>query len=447
MEICCVGGYEEVGKNMTAIKVGEDVILIDCGFYLPGVIELQGENEIHYTRAGLRRVGGIPDERILDELGWRKKVKAIFISHAHLDHVGGLPYLIERYPNAEIFGTPFTIKVLESLIEDARVVVNNKINTIKPNSVVSVPGSKNPEFKVEFIHTTHSTLDCSFIAVHTKEGIFFYTLDFKFDDNPTIENPPNYSRLKEIGEIGVKVCIMNALYASREEPQGGEREAKKMLENAFSKINLKNRALFLTTFSSQIERLTSIVELASRTKREIVFLGRSMAKYVGCAIDIGKCPFKDKIKIIKYSRQVNSFLKKLEQERDKYVVVCTGHQGEEDSILDRISKGKTHFRFKHGDNLIISSSVIPTEVNIEARKKLDEKLKKMGVNLQTDVHVHGHGGKLDKEKLLNLIKPKHIIPAHGSLEQEKDVMNLAKERGYIEGKTSHLVKNGQVLKI
>ncbi|MEA3414004.1 MAG: MBL fold metallo-hydrolase [Nanoarchaeota archaeon] len=440
MEICTVGGYEEVGKNMTAVKVGEDVILIDCGFFLPGVIELQEHHELNYTTRGLRRVGGIPDDRVLDDLGWRNKVKAIVFSHAHLDHIGGLPFLIDRYPNAQLFGTPFTMKVLESLIEDAKVMVPNKMNIVKPNSTHAI----NSELKIEFIHVTHSTLECSLIAIHTKKGIFFYTLDFKFDDHPIIENPPNYSRLKEIGKIGVKVLIMNSLYAAKEEPNGGESDAAKMLQEAFNNLNeKKDSAIFITTFSSHIERLTTIVNLAQKTGREIIFLGRSLEKYVRCAIEIGKCPFKNKIKIMKYRRQVESMLKKIEQDRGKYVVVCTGHQGEKNSILDRIVKKQTHFIFRPGDNLIFSTSIIPTEVNIEARKILDAKLKKLGVNLQTNVHVHGHGSKHSKEKILDLLKPEFVIPSHASIEQEKDMMDVAKEKGYVPGKTVFLVKNGK----
>ena len=440
MEICTVGGYEEVGKNMTAIKSGEDVILVDCGFFLPGVIELQEHHELNYTTRGLRRVGGIPDDRVLDDLGWRNKVKAIVFSHAHLDHVGGLPFLIDRYPNATIFGTPFTIKVLESLIEDAKVMVPNKMKVVQPNSTHAI----NSELKIEFIHVTHSTLDCSLIAIHTKKGIFFYTLDFKFDDYPIIQKPSNYSRLEEIGKIGVKVLIMNALYSGKEEPNGGESDAAKMLQQAFNNLNnKKDSAIFITTFSSHIERLTTIVDLAKKTGREIIFLGRSLEKYVRCAIEIGKCPFKKDITIMKYRRQVESMLKKIEKDRGRYVVVCTGHQGEKNSILDRITKKQTQFMFRNGDNLIFSTSVIPTEVNIEARRVLDAKLKKLGVYLQTDIHVHGHGSKHDKERIIDLLKPEFIIPAHAPLEQEEDMIDVSKELGYVPGKTVFLSKNGK----
>ena len=446
MEVCTVGGFEEVGKNMTAVKIKDEVYIFDCGFFLPGVIELQEEPEENYNLRGLRRVGGIPDDRILDKLGWRKNVKAIFLSHAHLDHVGGLQYLAHRYPGVPVYGTPFTIEVFRALKSDSKINVSNPIITFQQDTKYKVKKS-NQGIKVEFVHVTHSTLDCSFVVLYTPEGSFFYALDYKFDDAPTFGKPTSYHRLKEIGNQNVKMAIINTLYAGKEESNKTETDAKKMLEQAFAKVQDKKTAFFATTFSSHIERLNNIVKLASRTNREIIFLGRSLARYVDCATKIGKCPFRNKIKILKYRRQVNSFLKRLNKDRGKYFIVCTGHQGEENSILDRITKGNTPFEFRAGDNLIFSSSVIPTEVNIAARQKLDLKLKHLGVDFQSNVHVHGHGSKESKKKLLKLVKPEHIIPAHGTREQEKPLIELAKEFGYVLGKTSHIVSNGDLLKI
>ncbi|MBU2612245.1 MAG: ribonuclease J [Nanoarchaeota archaeon] len=445
MEICTVGGFEEVGKNMTAVKVGEDVFIFDCGFFLPGIIELQETEKIGYSLPGLRRVGGVPDDRILDKLKWRDKVKAIFLSHAHLDHVGGLPFLINRYPGVPVFGTPFTMKVLESLVEDSKVRVNNRMNIVSPNSTHKIKNSDG--VTAEFVHATHSTIDCAYVAIHTKEGTFFYALDLKFDNHPTLGMPPNYKKIKEIGKEKVKALVMDALYSRTERKPGGEKIAEHLLEDAFSKINIGKNALFVTTFSSHIERLNNIVNVGKRTRREIVFLGRSLAKYVDCAIKVGKCPFKNKIRVMKYRNQVNSFLKRAQANREKYLIVCTGHQGEQNSILDRISKGDTPFQFIEGDNLIFSSSVIPAEVNIESRKRLDEKLRKMGVKLQVDVHVHGHGSREDMREMISMLNPEHLIPAHGSQEQEEPLIDLGEEFGYKPGKTSHLMKNGDVLEV
>ena len=445
MEICTIGGFEEVGKNMTAVKIKDEVYLFDCGFYLPGIIELQEEPEEEYTVRGLRRVGGIPDDRVLDKLGWRKNVKAIFISHAHLDHVGGLQYLIHRYPGIPIYGTPFTIEVFKALKSDSKINITNPIITVQQDIPYKIKRS-NLGIKVEFVHVTHSTLDCSFVVLHTSEGVFFYGLDYKFDDAPTFGKPTDYKKLKQIGDKGVKAAVIDTLYASKKESNGTESDAMRMLEQAFNKVQDKQSAFFITTFSSHIERLNNIMKLALKTRREIIFLGRSLARYIDCANKIGKCPFRNKIKILRYRRQVNSFLSKLNTDRGKYLIVCTGHQGEKNSILDRISRGQTPFHFRPGDNLIFSTSVIPTEVNILARHKLDKKLEEIGVVLQKNVHVHGHGSQESKKKLLRLVRPTHLIPAHGSLEQEKPLIELAKELGYSLGKTSHLVSNGDVLK-
>ncbi len=446
MEICAIGGFEEVGKNMTAVKIKDEVYIFDCGFYLPGVIELQEEPEEEYNLRGLRRVGAIPDDRILDKLGWRKDVKAIFLSHAHLDHVGGLQYLIHRYPGIPVYGTPFTMEVFKALKSDSKINVTNPLKIVEQSTPYKIKRS-NQSINVEFVHVTHSTIDCSFVVLHTPEGIFFYALDYKFDDAPTFGPPTNYERLKQIGEKGVKVAIINTLYSSKDDSNGTETDAKNMLQQAFAKIKDKNSAFFITTFSSHIERLNNIVNLALKTKREVIFLGRSLARYVECANKVGKCPFRNKIKLLKYRKQVNSFLNRLNNDRNKYVIVCTGHQGEKNSILDRISRAQTPFHFKPGDNLIFSTSVIPTEVNILARQMLDKKLEEIGVVLQKNVHVHGHGSKESKKKLLRLVKPEHIIPAHGTVEQEKPLIEVAKEFGYSLGKTSHLASNGSVLKV
>ncbi len=445
MEVCTVGGFEEVGKNMTAVKIGEDVIIFDAGVHLPSVIEMQDESPRKYTEKELRSGGVLPNDLILDKMGWRDKVRAIIISHAHLDHVGAVPFIAYRYPNADIIATPFTVKVLETIAKDEGIRIKNKIREIYPNSSVTIKG-KSENYKLELVHTTHSTIQCVFPVLYSSQGTFFYGLDFKFDNYPTMGDPPNYKKLKEIGKKGVKVLVVDSLYSGSEKKHGGERIAKHLLEEAFYIARNRNSALFVTTFSSHIERLNNIVKLGRRTGRKIVFIGRSLNKYVKAAIAVKKCPFKDDITLVTYKNQVNSMLKRIEKNRERFLVVCTGHQAEEGSILDRISKNETPFRFRPGDNLIFASSVIPVPLNILARERMDKRLRKMGVKIQTDVHVHGHGSREDLRELLRILKPEHIIPAHGSLQQEAPMIDLAAEFGYKFGESSHLSSNGKVLK-
>ena len=447
MEICTIGGFEEVGKNMSAVKIGNDVVIFDCGIYLPPLIEMQEQEtqQQAYTEKKLRGIGAIPDDRVLDGLGWRDKVRAIVIGHAHLDHVGAVPYLAHRYPNAKIIASPFTMEVLKGILLDEKINIKNELVSIKPNGTYMVNQKEN--LKLELVHTTHSTLQCVLPVLHTKEGILVYALDFKFDNYPGIGNPPNYKRLKELGRKGVKVLILDSLYSGTDRRTASERIARNLLEDALSYVRGRNNALFITTFSSHIARLKSIVEFGRKTRRQIIFLGRSLNKYTNAAINVGLCPFQKQIQLVKYRRQINSVLNKVNKDRGRYLIVCTGHQAEKGAILDRIVKGETPFQFKNGDHVIFSSSIIPVTVNIMAREKMDKKLRKLGVRIQTDIHVSGHAGREDLRDLVEILKPENIIPAHGSLQQETPMVDLATELGYKFGQTVHLSSNGKVLRL
>ena len=444
MEICTIGGYEEVGKNMTAVKLDDDVIILDIGVFLPPIVELEeSETKDKLSLEKLRKIGALPNDLVLDSLGWKDKVRAIILSHAHLDHLGGVPYLANRYPNAPIYATPFTMAVLENIMEDEKIQIRNPRIIVQSDSSHTIKG-KSQNYRVDFVHTTHSTLECIFPVIHSKEGAIVYALDFKFDNFPTMGNPTNYKKLKELSR-NVKVLIVDALYSGTNRKTPSERIAKDLLEEAFSSVRDRNSALFITTFSSHIARLKSIVEFGKRTGRQIIFMGRSLNKYVNAAIKVKKCPFQKDIRLIKYRKQINSMLEKIEKSRGRFLIACTGHQAEPGSIMDRIVRGETPFKFRTGDNVIFSSSVIPTPVNILARERMDKKLRTMAVRVQTDVHVSGHGSREDLRELLNILKPKHIIPAHGSLQQEAPMIELASEVGYKFGETSHLSSNGKVL--
>lgn len=446
MEICTIGGYEYVGNNMTAVKVKDDVFIFDSGVNISSLIEMQGnENNISHNEQNLRKFKAIPNDLVLDSMGWKKNVRAIIISHAHLDHVGAIPWIAHRYPNALIIGTNFSIELLKTIINDERLILRNKLIAVRENSSYFIPGKKH-KYKIDFVRATHSTIQCSFLALHTPEGAFFYALDFKMDNTPVLGNPPDYKKLRNIGKNGVKLLVVNSLYSGAKGRTESEMNARIKLKKAMNSVRNRDSAFFISTFSSHIARLKSIVDFAKGTNRKIIVLGRSMDKYINCAIKAGQCPFKNRIKIVKFGRHINSTLREIEKNRGKYLVVCTGHQAESNSVLDRILKGRTPFKFRRGDNLIFSSKVIPVKGNLEARNKMDTALKKKGVIIQDNVHVSGHGSEKDIEMLINMTKPKNIIPTHGSPEQEKPAVNISQKLGYKYGENVFLSRDGKVLK-
>jgi ribonuclease J len=440
MKIYAIGGYSEVGKNMTAVELKDDVILFDCGLFLPPIVELE-ESEKTYTEPKLRAIGAVPSDDILDDFRIRNKVRAIIPSHAHLDHVGAIPFLAHRY-NAEIIGTPFTIEILKSLLRDENLFLKNRLRTVQPNSFAYVQG-KHKKYKVDFINITHSTIQCALVALHTNEGVVLYANDFKLDDSPVLGQKPNYEKLKEISKEGVKVLIIESLYAGDERKTASEKVAKVLLEEVLLTMNNRNAGLIVTTFSSHIARLKSIVEFGKKLDRKIIFLGRSMNKYVKAAAKIDMCPFKKDIEIATYRSQLEKKLKMIDKKRENYMIVCTGHQGEPGSILDRLAKDKLPFRFRNKDHVVFSSSVIPAQTNIENREKLDDKLKRKGVRLFNNVHVSGHAGREDLRALIDLINPEHIIPSHAGSDKRIHLANLAAEMGY-KNRNVHLLNDKEI---
>jgi len=447
MEIYTVGGFSEVGRNMTVVDLGEDAFIFDLGIFLPAIVELQEQETLkqEYTEKKLRNIGALPEDLILDHNNVRGKIRAIFLGHAHLDHIGAVPYIAYRY-NCPIYGTPFTTEVLKEILNDDNQNIPNSIKIVNPNSSFSVKG-KNKEYQIDFINITHSTIQTSMIALHTKEGVVLYANDFKLDNTPVLGLPPNYELLKKISKEGIKVLIVDSLYSGAERKTPSEKIARALVEEVLLTIKNENSAIFVTTFSSHIARLKSIVDYGKKLDRNIYFLGRSMKKYVSSAIKIGMCPFQKDIKLTSYKNQMESILKKVEKDRSSSLIVCTGHQGEPGSILDKISKGELSFKFKPGDNVIFSSKTIPSPKNIENKSQLDRKLKKYGARIFDDIHVSGHPGREDLRDLISLLNPEHIIPAHGSLDQLTPMVDLAKELGYKPGKECHLLGNGEKLKL
>ena len=443
VKLYSIGGYNEVGKNMTALDLGEDVLLFDCGLYLPAIVELQEQNRI-LNEKKLRNIGAVPDDLILDNIGLRSKVRAIMASHAHLDHIGAIPYLAGRY-NAEILATPFSIEVLNNILRNEDAKLKNPIKPVQPNSSYIINGKK--QYKVDFINVTHSTIQTALIAVHTEKGVILYANDFKFDNTPIVGKKPNYEKLKEIAKEGVLALVVDSLYAGDERKTPSEKIARGLLEDVLLTTSNENACIIVTTFSSHIARLKSIVDFGKQLDRKILFIGRSLHKYVSSAAKLKLAPFVKDVSILTYKNQIESALKKVSKNREKYLIVCTGHQGEPGSVLDRLSRNMLPFNFMPQDHVIFSSRTIPTPINLAVKQQLEKRLKEKGVRIFDSVHVSGHAAREDLRDFINMVQPQHIIPAHGDLQKLTSMAELATELGYRLGKDCHIMQNGQKISL
>lgn len=436
LTICSVGGYSEVGKNMTAVKVDDEVIILDMGLLLENYIAYtEDEEEIrNITSSQLTKVGAVPDLSFIDD--WKKNVKAIIATHAHLDHIGAIPFLAKKF-NANVYCTPFTKAVLNAILRDGKINLKNKVISINANSSFKI--SKN--ITVEFINMTHSTPQTVMVALHTKYGIVLYANDFKFDNFPTLGKSPNYKRLKELGESGVSCLILDSIYSKDPIKTPSESVAREMLKEVLS-LELDGRAIFITTFASHLARLKSIIEFSKKMNRKILFLGRSLAKYVKAGEEIGIINFSKDVEIVKYGNKVRKRLKKIKNPAD-YVFVCTGHQAEPKAVLSKLANNVFDFEFRQGDCVIFSSGVIPATINVSNREALERTLKAKGVRIFRNIHVSGHAAKEDQRDLITMTKPLHIIPAHGDFSMASKLAELAIEEGYKIGENVHIMKDGQ----
>jgi ribonuclease J len=398
-----------MGGHMTAIRVDDEVVIFDMGVDMPNYIEFTEDADDltrHSVRA-LREAGAIPDDTVINH--WRKNVKAILIGHGHMDHIGSVPFLAKRY-DCPIVASPYSCAVMKAILKDEKVNLPNKFKPITANNSFKV--SKN--LTAEFVHMTHSTPQSSAIVLHTKYGAIVYAIDFKLDNNPTMGKPPNYKRLKQIGDKGVILAVVDSLYITQPGKMASEAVAKDMVRDAMLGVSNEGKAIVITTFSSHVARLKSIVEFAQKTGRKVVFLGRSLVKYSQAAQSIGLVDFKQMgVELVKYGGQVKRKFNMITRKgKDDFVLVVTGNQGEPKSMLSKMSNNMFNFKFHSGDHVLFSSKVIPVEPNKTYRRELDSKLRAQGVRLYTDLHVSGHAAREDIREFLMMLKPTNVIPSH-----------------------------------
>ena len=436
--IIAVGGYNEMGRNMTAIRVGEEVIIMDMGLRLDRV---QIHEDVEIDRINSRdliNMGVIPDDRVMKQVGG--KVKAIVCTHGHLDHIGAIPKLAHRY-DAPILSTPYTTELIKQQISnEKKYKVNNKVEALLTGQMYEV----SPKISIELIRVQHSIIDAAFAAIHTPDGIILYANDFKIDRTPTIGEAPDFERLRQIGKEGVTLMITESTNSDRKGKTPSEKIAADLVSDVLLGTEEAESGVIVTTFSSHIARIKSIIDAAAKMGRIPVLLGRSMEKYVGTAEKMGYLKFPKNLEIYGHRKSIDKALKRINKEgREKYLPIVTGHQGEPGAILPRIASNDTDYKVEKGDKVVFSANVIPNPLTQANRYSLETKLGMKGARIYDNVHVSGHAYKEDHWELLRLISPEYVIPAHGNIEMHGHYMEMAEDAGYVFGENVLIMRNGE----
>ncbi len=440
--IIAVGGYNEMGRNMTAIRVDEDIIILDMGLRLDRV-QIHEDVEIDKMHSlELINMGAIPDDTIMNDVNGN--VRAIVCTHGHLDHIGAISKLAHRYA-APIISTPYTTALIKHQIDSERKFgVKNNLISMKAGETYEITN----DVSVEFINTQHSIIDTVFVVVHTPKGAIMYACDFKLDRTPTLGEAPDFNRLKSLGEEGVIALITESTNAGRSGKAPSEQIAHDLVKDVLLGTEESDVGMIITTFASHVSRLNSIISFAEEMGRIPILLGRSMDRYMSTAKELGYVKLPGNVEIYGQRREVEKALEKVMREgKNKYLPIVTGHQGEPGSILIRIANGDLPYIIEPGDKIIFSANVIPNPLTQANRYALETKLRMKGARIYDNVHVSGHAYREDHWELLRMVKPEHVIPAHGTIEMHSAYIEMAEDAGYVLGDTLHLLRNGEELYI
>lgn len=434
-----VGGYSHVGRNMTIVQYNDEFVILDMGLDLEQYIRFTQDEPFNKVNTkDLIRVGALPNIEPFN--AFKGKVLAIVPSHAHLDHIGAIPFIARKFKNAKILCTRFTGAVLKGLYKNEKHILKNDIVILKNNSSYRVSNN----FKIDLINVTHSVPDSSLIAVTTPDGTIVYSNDFKFDPDPLIGKPTDMEKLSKFK--GAKLLVLDSLYATHKGKCPSEKEAEFLLRELLTQRSFINKAMFVTTFSSHISRLNSIVKLARKLNRKVVFLGRSLSNYSKAAIDSNLVKFAD-VRFFSGFRSIKEELAMIERNGpSNYLVVTTGHQGEPNAVLSKILDQKL-FTFREHDAVVFSSSTIPQPVNIENKNKLLSKLHDLNLDVFDDVHVSGHAFNDDHVEMIKTVRPEILVPSHCEPHKIDAMRNIANgfdfiknTKGLKEGDSFVLVK-------
>jgi ribonuclease J len=442
IEIIAVGGYDEVGRNMTAVRCGKEIVIFDMGLRLDQVMIHEDAELENMHSLDLIQMKAIPDDTVMNTV--EGSVKAIVCSHGHLDHIGAIPKLAHRY-NAPIISTPYTTELIRQQISgEQKFGVNNKLFALKAGQKYTL--SQN--LVLEFVRMQHSIIDTVIPVLHTPHGAIVYSCDFKLDRTPVIGEPPDFARLAQIGKEGVIALIVESTYVENKGRAPSERIARDLVRDTITSYEDDKNALIVSTFSSHIARVKTIAECAHEIGRKPVLLGGSMERYSSIAEQMKLVAFPDTVSMFGDRRSVDRMMRRMMKSgKEKFLPIITGHQGEPGSILTRLALGDTPYQLEKGDKVIFSAKVIPNPMNRGQRYMVEARLGMSGARVFEDLHVSGHAYREDHYEFIHLLNPQHIIPAHGNIRMTSAYAEFATEIGYTLHNDVHIVSNGQKLKI
>jgi len=412
-----LGGLGEIGKNMTAIECGTDIIVIDCGLGFPDE-QMYGIDVV------------IPDISYLKSNA--ERVRAIILTHGHEDHIGAIPYVI-RELDVPIYATALTAALVELKLEEHDLLYNTQIFTKKAGDVFRLGC-----FSIEFINVNHSIADAVALAIKTPMGTIIHTGDFKIDLTPVQGSMIDLPRLGQLGNEGVLALLSDSTNVERPGHSDSERKVGETFDRLFKSCEQR---IIITTFASNVHRLQQIINVAAKYGRKVGITGRSMENILKVATVLGYLTVPEGV-IVDIDR-INKLPK------NKVCIISTGSQGESMSALYRMafSEHRT-VNIEAGDRVIISASAIPGNENMIS-KVIDE-LFHRGAEViydrHTDLHVSGHACQEEQKMMLALTKPKYFIPVHGEYRMLVKHAELGKLMG-VEPKNIVIGENGKVIEI
>ncbi len=415
--VFAIGGLHEIGKNMYCVQYQDEIVIMDCGIKFPED-DLLGINYV------------ISDYSYLVKN--RSKIKALVVSHGHEDHIGGIPFLLEKIPEIPVYATPFALALIKGKLDEHGLLKTTELHEEHEDTVLEFD-----KLAISFFRTTHSIPDTLGIAVKTPLGSVVFTGDFKFDLTPVMNQPaPNFQRMAQIGHDGVLALLSDSTNAEISAFTKSERFVASSLHNIITGIH--GRIIF-ATFASNLYRVSTAIQAAIATGRKVAIFGRSMENGVQNGIDLGylKVP-KD---LIVDADEINRI------PADKAMILCTGSQGEPLAALSRIANG-THrqISLQPNDTIIFSSNPIPG--NTLSVNHLINKLMEGGANVihgrVNNVHTSGHGGQEELKMMVRLTKPKYMIPVHGEYRMQVIHTQLAQQAG-VPAENTFVLENGEVV--